>query len=182
MKKIQLAVMAAVSVMAFQTYAVVIDPATISAGNSWDVTWDDGNYTGEYTKVVFTIINGGGGVNFPATFDGSASINSTTGSFTSTSSTVNYNGGPGDTTMMLSFTGDQFGTGYQNVQVSVQYYDGSTLLTSGGFNWEWLNLPADTGTTQGTDWQYLPVPDGGMTAGLLGSALIGLQIMRRKLS
>ena len=32
------------------------------------------------------------------------------------------------------------------------------------------------------DWLYAgPVPDGGMTAGLLGSALIGVQLLRRKL-
>lgn len=160
--------------MASAAFAVPMTPASIGPGNSWDVSWNDGNYSGAYDMVKFTITSGN------ATFDNVASVNGTLGTLANgdLSSTVNIAFGPsGTTTMLLSFADPPPVSG--GVQVSVLYDEGGNLLTGSGFNWQWLDLPENQSITEGVGWEYLPVPDGGMTALLLGMGMLGVGWVRR---
>ena len=162
----------------------------VGPGNSWVVTWHDATYNGEtFDNVKFLIVNGGAS---GATFDLAGSVawdggtptgwngNLLNGTLTSISgpAVTKYGGDGGN--MTLSFSGTQ--PSQNDIVVDVLYYNGNTFLPD--LSWQWLSLP-EYGYTEGVNWEYLtqapplPVPDGGLTAGLLGLSLVGLGGIRR---
>ncbi len=154
----------------------------VAPGSSWVVVWTDGNYSvTPFDKVEFFITAGG------ATFDAAADISGVAGVLVNPEYTVvtNPGGWTGNTVMTLSFSGIQ--TDYSGVQINVEYWAGTTLLTGTGFHWQWLNLPGNQSITEGDGWKYISgtpdydrtVPDGGMTIMLLGMSLAGLGYARR---
>ena len=112
-----------------------ITAPTVGPGNSWVVTWKDGNYSSSFDKVEFFITDG------TATFDAAATVSGTTGLLVNPLYTVVElaGGWSGNTVMTLSFIGNQ--ADFSGVKVNVEDRQGTTLLNAAGFHWQWLGLP-----------------------------------------
>ena len=155
--------------LAARATAEPISTFTEGPGHSWDVTWDDTTDGNPITEIVAVIVSGN------ATFD--LPITTTIPTWTApgtllVSKEETFISGPtdyADKDITLSFAEPEPDGG---VVVDIYEMNGSHLAAYGSFQWE--DLPS-----QG-NWVNLPkVPDGGLTASMLGLGFLGLCYVRR---
>jgi hypothetical protein len=160
--------------LAARATAEPISPFSVGPGHSWVVSWDDTSDGASVDQIIAKVVSG------PSDFDEPISI--TLGGFPLagwTSTLVNEEetkmSGAAinvDKDISLSFGGTAPAGG---VVVDVfELYNGRTAAY-GSFQWEdlpsqgnWINLPANT-----------PIPDGGLTASMLGLGFLGLCYVSR---
>jgi len=152
MKMVTLGLMIMTSTLfiAIQARAAVVGNVIMGPGHSVDISWTDGLYGGPIDAIEAIIVPGSG-----ATFDQSVTVTDPGWSAVLLSSTATFAAGPANPnnqTITLSFKNPPFSS-MSGVQVDFYYWDNGIALP--GLAWQWLNLPADFGYTQGTDWQYL---------------------------
>lgn len=177
--KLQLVIVVASLVGAVSARATITGDVTISQGNSWDVTWTDTSDNTPVNGFVAEIVGNSG-----ATFDSPISLGfspSWTGILAN--STLTYATGPAngaDRTVTLSFTDPE--SSYSGVVVDIfETYNGNVVDNQA---WQWLDLPANTGSTENVDWAYIspalnPVPEAStMIAGALLLLPLGASTMR----
>jgi hypothetical protein len=176
--------------MAVTSSATPLSSPTVGPGHSWDVTWTDGDYSGEtFNEMEFVIVGGGA---TRATFDGAATLTfNYAGSPIWTGTLVNpVNGKSTDTyvsgtavtlgsglwdSITLSFTDPA--PAISDVVVNVYLFYNGAAVTD--LDWCWPGLPGGAGYTEYQNWD--PIPDGGMTAVLLGMGMLGLACARRRM-
>jgi hypothetical protein len=149
MRKMQIAIMAAVLVIAAQAHASVVGNVTIGPGDSVDISWTDGNYGGPIDALEAIIVPGSG-----AAFDLPVTVTDPGWSAVLLNSTATFAAGPANgnnQTITLSFA-DSLNS-LTGVKVDFYYWDEGNAQPQ--LAWQWLNLPTDVGYTEGTDWEYL---------------------------
>jgi hypothetical protein len=150
-----------------QANAEPISPFSVGPGQSWDVTWADSSDGAPVDEIVATVVSGAGSFDLAM----STSIAGWTSVLVNPDETKTFGSTiTADKTITLSFADPAPAGG---VVVDIAELFNGHLAAYGSFQWEdlpsqgnWVNLPAT-------------VPDGGLTASMLGLGLLGLCYVRR---
>jgi hypothetical protein len=148
-----------------------ISPFTVGPGNSWDVTWLDTSGGAPVDEIVVTVVSATGSFDLAM----STSIAGWTSTLVNPDETEAFGSQiTADKTIKLSFA-DPAPVG--GVVVDISELDKGRLAAYGSFQWgdlpiqgNWVNLPAGIPAN---------IPDGGLTASMLGLGLLGLCYVRR---
>jgi hypothetical protein len=158
--------------------ATIVGNVSITKGNSWDLNWTDTSDNVAINGFEAVIVGASG-----ATFDLPISVGLPGWTGILANPDLTYATGPANgsgRSVTLSFSDPQIAAG---VKVDIfETYNGVVVDNQA---WQWLNLSANTGTTEGTDWAfistsaYVPVPEATtMLAGALLLLPLGASTLR----